>query len=483
MQRKFLFNLSLLVFLNLLVKPFYILGIDTEILDRVGQAEYGLYFALMNLSFILNIFLDMGTVNFNTSTIAKHEHLVSKHFGSMISVRLMLSAFYILVCLSVFFILGYPLHHLELLLPICLNQILSGFILYLRSNLSGLQLFIKDSLISVLDRLILIFACAAVLWGHVFGTEISIELFIYLQTFAYSLTCLTALAVLSPHLSQLRIRYNRLFNMVILKKSFPYALLILLMNVYFRTDAIMLERMLDNGAYEAGIYAQAFRFFEAGNMLAYLFGVLLFPMFSKLVNDKEKTQDLLNLSFRIMMVFSVTAGLAGFYYSEEIMNLRFSSEIETSSKAFRFLMIAFTGICGTYIFGSLLTAREELKALNYVALSAVFFNIILNFLLIPDLGAEGAALASMVTQLLMTLSQILLVKKYIHLSPGRSVLVRLFVFIVLSVLLIYPVNMMGISWIPGIVIFCAMAILASLITGLISLRSVVAYVGLLKRNI
>ena len=79
------------------------------------------------------------------------------------------------------------------------------------------------------------------------------------------------------------------FNMVILRKSFPYALLILLMGFYYRTDGIMLERMLENGAYEAGVYAQAFRFFEAGNMLAYLFGVLLFPMFQDHRNYRRLT--------------------------------------------------------------------------------------------------------------------------------------------------------------------------------------------------
>ena len=52
MQKKFLSSLGLLVLLNLIVKPLFILGIDAEVQNRVGQEDYGLYFGLLNLSFI-----------------------------------------------------------------------------------------------------------------------------------------------------------------------------------------------------------------------------------------------------------------------------------------------------------------------------------------------------------------------------------------------------------------------------------------------
>ena len=60
MNRKFITNLALILLLNLLVKPFYILGIDAEVLKRVEETtpgRYGEYFALIGFTFILNIFL------------------------------------------------------------------------------------------------------------------------------------------------------------------------------------------------------------------------------------------------------------------------------------------------------------------------------------------------------------------------------------------------------------------------------------------
>jgi hypothetical protein len=47
-QRTFLTNLALLLVLNLLVKPFFILGIDAEVQVRAGTEAYGSYAALLS---------------------------------------------------------------------------------------------------------------------------------------------------------------------------------------------------------------------------------------------------------------------------------------------------------------------------------------------------------------------------------------------------------------------------------------------------
>ena len=70
MKRKFVTNLALVLFLNLLVKPFWIFGIDRTVQNVVGSEGYGFYFSLFSLSLLLNIFLDFGITNFNNRSIA-----------------------------------------------------------------------------------------------------------------------------------------------------------------------------------------------------------------------------------------------------------------------------------------------------------------------------------------------------------------------------------------------------------------------------
>ena len=51
-----------------------------------------------------------------------------------------------------------------------------------------------------------------------------------------------------------------------------------------------------------------------------------------------------------------------------------------------------------YCFGTLITASGNMKLLNKIAFASLLLNIGLNFVLIPEYGAWGAALASLITQ-------------------------------------------------------------------------------------
>jgi O-antigen/teichoic acid export membrane protein len=84
LRKKFIINLIFLVSLNLLIKPFWIFGIDMAVQNTVGASEYGFYFALFNFSLLLNIFLDLGITNFNNRNIARHNQLLTKHFSNIV---------------------------------------------------------------------------------------------------------------------------------------------------------------------------------------------------------------------------------------------------------------------------------------------------------------------------------------------------------------------------------------------------------------
>ena len=73
MRKKFAGNLLLLIFANVLVKPFWIFGIDRVVQNKVGPAEYGTYFALFNFSFLFGIVLDFGLNNFNNRAPPTHQ--------------------------------------------------------------------------------------------------------------------------------------------------------------------------------------------------------------------------------------------------------------------------------------------------------------------------------------------------------------------------------------------------------------------------
>lgn len=442
MQRKFVTNLALLLALNLLIKPFWVLGIDRVVQQTVGTAEYGFYFSLFNASFLFNILLDFGITNFNNKNIAQNNHLLSKHLSSILILRLLLIGLYITVTLIAGFIIGYGTRQMTMLAALCFNQCLIFSIQYLRSNLAALHLFATDSIISVLDRLLMILFCGILLWGPFGRGQFKIEWFIAVQTIAYLITMLLTLAIVIDKAKLKRLNIHKAFFIMILKKSYPYAILILLMTFYNRIDTVMLERLLPNGKLESGIYASAYRLLDASNMIAYLFAGLLLPIFSRMLKHREDVGEMVLLAFSLLVVPAISLFLLCAGFNREIMDLLYPGNTHAISSAtiFTLLMACFIPVSSSYIFGTLLTANGSLRQLNIMAVSGMVLNISLNLWLIPHYQARGAALASLCTQLITALIQILIAYKFFKLRLNFAFIAKLMVYSLLSAAIIFAIK-------------------------------------------
>jgi O-antigen/teichoic acid export membrane protein len=395
--------------LNLLVKPIFILGIDAEVQNQVGAEAYGLYFALLNLSFIFNILIDFGINNFNNRNIAQNELLISKHYSRLFSIKSILALVYALITLILGWIMGYGAHA-QILFVLVVNQIIVSFIQFNRSNLAALHLFKKDSIVSISDRFLLIVFCSILLFTRITDQPFQIEWFVYLQTLAYSLTWILSFLMLRTSISKLKWYLDLKFSRVILKRSIPYALLILMGSIYYRVDGIMLEKLSTKGAEEVGYYAQGYRFFEAAGMFAHLFAVILLPMYARLLKTNfEEVRKLLEMAARLLVGVCIAAAVVVYFNSDVILNWRYVNVEASAISSFVYVMIGFVGVGMFYIYGTLMTANEDLKELNLIALGGLVINLILNFWLIPSHGAPGAAVATMCTQLFAGLAQLIFV--------------------------------------------------------------------------
>ena len=459
MKRKFITNLALLVVLNLMVKPFWIFGIDRSVQNIVGSEEYGLYFSLFSFSVLINILLDMGITNFNNRSVAQNPGIVSEYFSKIVPLKFVLSLVYAVIVIIAGLAVGYSSQQFKLLNLLIFNNFLLSFILYLRSNISGMHYFKTDSFISVIDRLIMIMICSVLLWGHVTEEPFRITWFIYAQTISYIITLLIALGVILSKSGHIKLNFNLQYGLKILKKSYPYALLVLLMSFFNRIDSVMIERILIDGKEQAGIYAQAFRILDAMVMFAFLFSGLLLPMFSRMLQNNEAIGPLLKLSFSLLIIPAITLVIVSQFYGEELMHLLYNEHVDISSRIFIRLIFAFLFIATTYIFGTLLTANGSLRQLNILAGITVVVNIALNLILIPRFKAEGAAVASIASQGFYAISQVFLARYIFKLNTDYSNIFKLLALSAALILCGIIIQNMGISWIFG---FLSLSILGTL---------------------
>jgi len=483
MQRKFLVNLLLMLSINLMIKPFWIFFIDRKVQNIVGSEAYGLYFAVLNFSFLFTILLDLGITNYNSRNISQNNQLLNKHFSSIVILRLILALLYMAIAFTVGYFVGYDTIHFKMLTFLTLNQFILTFILYLRSNIAGLQLFKTDSLVSVLDRTVMIIICSILLWGHVTKTKFQIEWFVYAQTGGYLFTLIVAFFIVVRKAKFKKLNWNRPFFIMIIKQSFPFALLSLLMMFYNRIDSVMLERLLINGAMQAGIYASAFRLLDAINNFSLLFTFLLLPMFSKMIKHKESIDELVKLAITFLLIPSVIFAVSSFFYGKEIMTLLYpqtknieslsdySLRLNESIVVFSILMWCLIAVSVTYLFGTLLTANGSMKQLNLTAACGVVINVLLNIILIPRFQAVGSAWASLITQAVTAAAQLFLSIKLFRFKINYRFLILLFLFLSVVILLNVFAKHLFHRWGISYLFMISVSVLFAFVIKLIDLKS------------
>ena len=470
MQKKFLTNIFILLALNLLIKPFWILGVDRAVQNSVGNFQYGIYANLFGFSLLFVVFLDFGINNFTSTTIAKDHDAINQQFSTLFPVKIFLSIVYFLVTLLVGFIYGFRGNDLFLLAVMLVNQILAFFILYFRSNVSGLQYFRTDAILSVIDRTLMIVFCSLIIWSSL--TNITIETFVYAQTIGYVFSTIICFLILKPHLSHIHFNIDKAVLKKLFKDAYPFALLALIMTFYTRLDIILIKKIFPNGDIENGIYAKANRLLEASNMLAAMVASMLLSLFAKIISQKDELQKMVKTSMSIMIAPATMLAIFCSMYKVEIMNILYKNILDESSEVFGIVIFSFIPMCTIYIFGTLLTANGNLKILNIIVTIALIINVCLNVFLIPMYGAYGAAIAAICTHSFVALFSLIYSKKILELNISLLTIGQYLFFAFAFSLILFFIHQSEIKILLSLAISGLVGLLLMFISGILNFRSI-----------
>lgn len=393
--KQFFKSLSWLLFLNLLIKPAWIFLIDRRVQNIVGHEEYGMYFALFNLTYVLLFIADAGLSNMLGQRLAANEKLDIKQ---LLSVKFCLLLLYVVICFGVAWATGVV--QWSILGYLILIQSLTSFFIFLRTLLTARQLFKTDAFFSILDKSLLFVLCIGPVYGLFY--PITMLLFLQLQTISLSVATVTLWLTLL-HKSGLtagnKIKISRLAAWVA-----PFVVIIFLMSMHNRLDAFLLERLHPRGAVQAGIYAMAYRLLDAGNMLGYLTATFLVPFLSRHKGDKMLIQNVVLFSRHGLLLFSAVVVSFVVQFSPWIQEVLYHTTDTYANIVLLLCVAALPAYYLTHIYGSALTATTFFRTFILIVFAAVLLNILLNLWLIPAYGAVGCCIAALCSQYACALS-------------------------------------------------------------------------------
>ena len=199
--------------------------------------------------------------------------------------------------------------------------------------------------------------------------------------------------------STFRIKYLIFYKSTaidLLKDSWPLIFSGGVLMIQARIDQVMIKEML--GSLEVGYYSVAMRLIEAVAFIPMLLKSSLYPSIqSAKIQSKALYQDRLLNFYRLNFLFFLVLAIPIFIFAEPIIVLLFGIEYQPAGVLLALLSIrlffANMGVArGTYI------VTENLMKFSMLTMTlGTIVNIYLNYVLIPNYGARGAIVATIVS--------------------------------------------------------------------------------------
>lgn len=186
----------------------------------------------------------------------------------------------------------------------------------------------------------------------------------------------------------------------ILKQSLPLMISGLLSSAYMRLDILMIEYFL--GYSYVGQYSLAVRLIES---IYFIPAMLVLALYPKLIdafnhNDKYLFNKISKNIFKLTFLLSILFLIFYFLFAKIICDILFGPEYYLVHNIVYIYGSVMIFTFQVFFIEKLIFMKFGSKLVFYSVLSALIFNILSNFLLIPIFGVYGAAYSTIISQLI-----------------------------------------------------------------------------------
>ncbi|WP_139906019.1 flippase [Clostridium thermarum] len=369
-----------------------------------GPGQFGII-SFVNIVVMYFFYLaSFGLYGLGVIEASKNRKSLKKTVDTIVSLRIVLAIIvFILLCIVTLFIQEDKNFKIMLLIN---GLTILGSSFYIDWVFNGIE-EMKYSSISVIIKNVVY----CILIGALIGSGISRSIYIVpislvIATFASSGYLFWA------YIKRQKQRFSFRFNIreykALLGESWPFFFNGIFALVNLNMDTLMLGVLKTN--YEVGLYNSVYRIASALILVISFFFTPVYPMLISNFNEgKHETLTLIiNKLRKLMITICIPIFLGAFILNKEIMSTLYKDDYLIAANTFTILMVYIAILSIREIYGYELNAwGQQKKYMKAVSVSAVY-NIIGNALLIPHFGIEGAAINTLISEII----NYMLMKKY-----------------------------------------------------------------------
>lgn len=418
----------------------------------LGVNNYGIFGFAVSITGILGIIDDFGISSHIVRHIATDNKSAPKYLGNAIPLKIIFAlinlgiTFIILILFNIneFTIFITLLFSLEMIFKSYIGTFNGTFQAFEIGKYQGIGITLMNTT-TLLFILISIYADMGLL-----GITIS-YIVANLLTFIYEYY------VLKKHVVKPKFELDIEFCKKITMLSIPFAVTGVLYSIYYSIDLVMLTKLV--GDYATGIYNATYKLISVLTLFYSVYTAVIFPVMSKFYkNDKKLLVISFEKSVKYLMLVMIPLAIGTMFYSLDIIQLIYGHQYDAASSV---LSILIWTVCLLFIGGAANTllnaSHRELTVTKIYAIAAVF-NIVLNFILIPYFSYNGAAITTVLSDVLIVALQTYVIYRIGH-RVNKKLYLDLIKIIIGSAVLgiaLYILNLnMWVAIPVGIIIYLA----------------------------
>ncbi len=383
-------------------------GVVYVLLTRLLMPEgYGIYISLLVVPLIAGSLVQMGMLRASIVELGKKEIPADKLISSVFSIFILSSLSGMLLSFLGYILLDNPdFTPMMILLAILLIPVYLGTSYARGIYLGKQQIGTSNRLIwapFTLNALLIVLFVLVMDWG--------VEGAVLAFFAAYAFVFFVALYDLCKH-HRIRVHFEKALIFRLMRLGIVFAAANLTFLLIYKIDILILQKMLS--AAEVGIYSLAASLIEQIWLIPQAMSVVIMSHASN-EKDIHRSKEETHRMMRLGLLAGALGSAVLWVFVPWVVPVFFGQAFLESAYMMRLLSPAIIVFIIVRVLDSFLASQAKPKYALYVFMPMVFVNIMLNILLIPHFGIEGAAYATLVAY---GLGSLIYVFVYMHITQS-----------------------------------------------------------------
>ncbi|MDE3153500.1 MAG: flippase [Acidobacteriota bacterium] len=356
----------------------------------LGDAEYGKFAYALALATIFETLMDFGLNQVTVRAVARDRTRAGSVLANAFGLKLIWAGLALVVLATIATLLrSEPDVRLACYL-LGGSSVLRSYLLTVRGVFQGLERFGWESLVVGLDRLLLVaLGCTALAAGA--GLRGLALTFLGSRVIALLLTA----AFVRAKMGSVGLAFDRAIWSELQRTAIPFGVFMIILNLYSYIDTVLLGILRTNA--ETGWYSAAYRIYEGLTYAPALLAGVLTPRLSRLfITDLRGHRTLAWRAVAASVALSVVIGGVTWFVAAPLLRLLFGADYLPAASALRILAAGAIFVFAIWILHAIAISANRERLLLKTGIVGLAVNVGFNLYLIPRLGIDGAAWATVI---------------------------------------------------------------------------------------